>query len=401
MRISPMIEFPLSEYENRISELLKRMKAAKLDGMLISNRESTRYYCDLQSIIWSSKVSTPGILLINADGETALIGSASAVETARYTSVIDPERIIGYNRNDLPGIPATYPDAIISSMEKLGLTNARLGMELGDCCYLQLQLHWFEELAQRLPEVEFVDASDIIFAQRAVKSLAEIEMLSSACDLLEESLRFAFEHVTLDASTEADFFRLFAQEAFRRHCENVTNDLVPMSVLFGSERFHHQGCPYSDARIKNLHHAPLQASGGLFLHGYYANLTRTGVVGALSAKQERMVDAAKGALDAALTRVKDGASIAEMTSAADSFAENSPVAGAYLSKGKLGFGVGLDLAEAPFLKKTGVLRSGMVLSIGPRFGDAETGLFSANQEIAVTDDGYKVLSKYHEPYILR
>lgn len=401
MRISPMIEFPLSEYESRIAALVSLMKANNLDGMLISNRENTRYYCDLQSIIWSSKVSTPGILLVNTDGETALIGSASAVETARYTSVIESENVTGFNRNNLPGIPATYPDAIIASIEKLGLQKGRIGMELGDSCYLQLQLHWFEELVERLPNVEFVDASAVIFSQRSVKSQAEIDMLAHVCTQHEESIRFAFENVELGKTTEADFFRLYAQEAFRRHCENVTNDLVPMSVLFGSERFEHQGAPYSNTVIKNIPHAPLQASGGLFIHGYYANLTRTGVVGSLSTKQQMMLDAAKGGLETALKQVKSGANIAEIVAAVDNYAANSPAADAYLSRGKLGFGVGLDLAEPPYLKKSGELKSGMVLSIGPHFGTPETGLFAANPEIVVTDSGYEVLSKYHEPFILK
>ena len=97
----------------------------------------------------------------------------------------------------------------------------------------------------------------------------------------------------------------------------------------------------------------------------------------------------------------NGANIAEIVAAVDNYAANSPAADAYLSRGKLGFGVGLDLAEPPYLKKQGELKSGMVLSIGPRFGTPETGLFAANPEIVVTDSGYEVLSKYHEPFILK
>lgn len=151
MRASPMAEFSVNEYAQRMEGLVRELRARGMDGALISSRENTRYFCGLQSIIWSSKVSTPGILLVNADGAHELIGSASSVETARYTSVIDDGAHSCFNRNGLPGVPATYPQAIAAAFRKLKLERGRVGMELGEGAYLQLQLQWFEQLAGLLP----------------------------------------------------------------------------------------------------------------------------------------------------------------------------------------------------------------------------------------------------------
>lgn len=400
-----MAEFPVREYEDRLNGLVRRMRDAGLDGMLISNRENTRYYCGLQSIIWSSKVSTPGILLVNTDGKTALIGSASAVETARHTCVLDPEDVTCYNRNRLPGIPATYPDAIAVAVRDLGIDRGRIGMELGEGCYLQLQLHWFEELVRLLPNVEFVDAARLIFSQRAIKSEAEMHMLAHACEQNELSLKYAFEHVEPGAASEMDFFRLYAQEAFRRHCENVTNDLAELSVRFGPQRCFHFGSPAGETAIERLPHAPLQVEGGLYTHGYYSNLSRTGVVGELTQEQRDLASAAAEAQALALSLIRDGADAAAVTDAVDRLALSTPVADAYLTQGALGFSVGLDLSEPPYVKKMArrgeAFRAGMVLSIAPRFGRRGCGVFGNSKTIAVTPEGCRELyPAVCDPYIL-
>lgn len=405
MRKSAMAEFPVAEFESRLAGLVKRLKENNLDGILISNRENTRYYCDLQSIIWSSKVSTPGILLLNTAGEMKLIGSASAVETARYTACCEPEDVTCYNRNFLPGIPGTYPEAIIDAMKQLGLLHGKIGMEFGRGCYLQLQLHWYEELLQKLPDVEFVDASSVIFDQRAVKSHLEIEALAHVCEQNEQSMRYAFEHIQPGVTTENGFFRLFAQEGFRRHCENVTNDLIPLSVLSGSERYAHIGCPPSNTVIQNTAHTPLQVTGSLYTKGYYGCVTRVGVVGSLSSAQKTLLSCARDTTAYALSLIHSGANVAAVTEAVDAFALASPGAAYYLSSNDLGFGIGLDLREPPYLQKlalhNGTLQTGMTLSISPRFGSPDTGLFALSQCIAVTETGIRRLSiDTGEPFII-
>ena len=389
-----MIEFPVSEYEARMAGLVRRMREAGLDGMMITNRENTRYYCDLQSIIWSSKVSTPGILIVNADGGTRLVGSASAVETARYTCCLDPADVVCYDRNNLPGVPATYPDAIVESVRALGLDCGRIGMEFGEGAYLQLQLHWLEDITAQLPGVELVDAMPLILSQRMIKSPAEIEALRTSCRQSERSLDYAFAHTVPGQTTESDFFRLYAQEAFRLHCENVTNDLAPLSVRFGAARAKVFGSPCGDAVLSDAPHTPVAVDGGLYTHGYYADLSRSAVVGGLSEGQRALADAARETCEALMSLIRPGADVAGVIAQADRFALGTPAGGAYLSKGAPGHGVGLDLREPPYLKRLakagGAFEAGMVLSLNPRFGGDE-GVFCCGREIVVTQDGAQCL----------
>jgi len=387
-----MCEFPVEEFHARIAALLSKMREAGLDGIMLSSRENTRYFCGLQSIIWSSKVSTPGILIINADGKTALVGSASAVETARYTSVLENEDVFCYDRNGLPGIPATYPDAIAAAFQHLGLTSGKVGAELGQTCYLQLQYHWYLELCSQLPAVQFVDAGETIFSLRAVKSPAELEILSHACLQNDASIDYAVSSIVPGQTTERDVYRKFAEEAFRRHCENVAE----LSVRFAAGRLPLTGCPAGNTVIEPLPHAPLFIGGGLLFRGYYGHSERTAVLGSLTNRQQLFSDCARQTAEFACELLRAGADVPETVNKIRAYAASTAAGEAYMAEHTLGFGLGLDLAERPYLTKSALstsrLREGMVLTLFPCFGNESDGLFVSSVTLFITSSQPRFLS---------
>lgn len=398
MRNAPMLEFPVSEFEHRISRLTAAMKQAGLDGILLTSKENTRYFCGLQSIIWSSKVSTPGILMLNADGAYRVVGSASASETARYTGCVEDELVLHFNRNNLPGIPATYPDALVQGLAQLGLCGKRVGMEYGAGCYLSLQLHWLDEVLEK-SRIQAVDVSVLVLQLRSIKSEAEVGELRRTAELNERSLRYAFEQTELGKTTEGDFFRLYAQEAFRGGCENV----LPLSVRFGPKRFGYANCPYrDDVRIEDVPHRALLVSGGLFRRGYYADAVRTGIVRGMSETQKLLHEACAETHRFALRTARAGMPVRELCREVDAFARQCSGAGAYL--GCFGHGIGLDIREYPVLdsRSDAVLESGMVINLEVQYGDSETGLFCSEEPVLIGENSAKpILDKVVEPYIFK
>ena len=398
MRTSPMLEFPLQEFESRLERLTKGLKKAGLDGIMLTSKENTRYFSGLQSIIWSSKVSTPGILIVSADGKSRMVGSASASETAMYTSCIDEEDVKCFNRNFLSGIPGTYPDAIIESFHDLNLDHGRIGMEFGKGCYFHLQQHWFEEILGRM-SIQTVDASDLIWEIRSIKSEAEIALLKEVCLLNERSVDFAFRHTELNRTTEADFFRMYAQEAFRGACENVH----PLSVRFGKNRFHYPNCPFSDGVVISADpHAALLVSGGLFKKGYFADTVRTGIVMGLDQTQELLSKVSTDVQAYAVSKICPGVRISEVVETIDAYAESQQGFAYY--GGCNGHSIGLDIREYPLFnrKDDTILMPGMVISFEIAYGNADTGLFCNEIPVAVTETGCSVLGgAYTGPYILK
>ena len=394
MRTSPMLEFPVEEFAQRIDRLTRSLRAARLDGIMLTSKENTRYFCGLQSIIWSSKVSTPGILFVTADGQARIVGSASASETARYTGCIDDEAVTHFDRNGIPGIPATYPDALAAAIRELGLDHGRVGMEHGRGCYFSMQLHWYDQIMKDL-DICPVDASSLILALRSQKSPAEISALRESYRISTESLRFAFSRTELGKTSEADFYRLYAQEAFRQGCENV----LPMSVRFGAERSPYIDCPCrDDVVIQAEPHAVVQVEGGLFQHGYYARAAGTGVVRGLNDKQARLAEACAQVQQYALEQMRPGTSVEQLLRQVDAFAAGKGCD--YL--GCSGYGIGMDVREYPILDKSaqGSLAPGMVVVFTVRFG-GDNGIFCRQEPILVGESGsQRLLDEDCGPYIL-
>ena len=399
MRISPMCEFPLEEYRARITALTGRMRAAGLDGMMLSSRENTRYFCGLQSVIWPSKVSTPGILLVNADGKTALIGSASAVETARHTSVLDREDVFCYDRNNLPGTPSTYPDAVSDAFRRLGLSEGRIGAEFGESCYLHLQYHWYLELCRLLPGVQFVDAGEEIFHLRSVKSPAEVDLLREACRRNEESIKAALSSIVPGQTTERDVLRHFAGEAFHRHCENVRE----LSVRFSNRRVPLAACPAGDVLIEAIPHAPVFAGGGLLLHGYQAYWEHTAVLRAPTPRQQELFDCARRTAEYACKELRAGASLGGSLQKINAFAASTSAGAVCQTRRAPCAGIGLDPAEPPYFRTACQaplpLLEGNVLWLSPCFGTETDGLFSCCVTLVVTSSGAQLLSSFPESLI--
>ena len=401
MRASPMLEFPLSEYEQRISGLVARMNAAGIDGVMITSKESTRYYTGLQSVIWPSKLSTPGIVLVSASGDVYIVGSASAQDTARYSACVEDENVIAFNRIGIPGVAPTYTQAIMDTMRKMGLAKGKLGMEIGAGTRLHLQMQWMDVIRREMKDMTFVDASQFIWEQRMVKSPAEIEVFRKLCEINDHCYHHAFTHVELGKTTEMDLYRIFAQEAFRLHCE----DMPSMGFLFGEGRYLNGNCPPSDTIvITNTPHAVLQIDGGPMYKGYYADIIRMAVVGGMTAEQQALMDASYDILYFALGQIRAGANAKEICSKMDARVAAGPSASYYRMYTWAGHGIGMDLHEPPTIA-TGCdmeLKAGMILAVEPVFGDAKLGVFGNEQNILVTETGCEVLSKLSiEPYILK
>ena len=137
MKNAPMLDFPLEEYEQRYRRLQEEMEARKVAGTISTSQYNIRYFCGFQSVVWVSKISTPGILIVAADGRKRLIGSASAYETMRYTSCLSDDELMYYSAS-APDRPDSYADAIVQTLREFGLANAAVGMELGTTMRLHI-----------------------------------------------------------------------------------------------------------------------------------------------------------------------------------------------------------------------------------------------------------------------
>ena len=145
---------------------------------------------------------------------------------------------------------------------------------------------------------------------------------------------------------------------------------------------------------------------GITVHGYDSDFGRTWIVGAAPTPAQRdQFHRWKAVIDAVLAITKPGVTGGDLTRAAISASGGGRRP--WLPHLYLAHGIGVDSAEAPFIgtdlgadfDETIVLAPGMVFVLEPVAWADGTGGYRSEEIVAVTEDGYQLLSDFHyEPY---
>jgi len=384
-----MLEFTLEEYANRIKNLLIKMEEEALDAVIITTAENNRYFSGLRSIVWLSKISNPGVMIITKDGKMALIGTASAVGTMTETTCFEEEDIYYYGRKGEIGIPQSCVEAISEVLKKFKVEQKRIGMELGEVFRVHMPQFMFQELTDKLPDAAIVDAARVFWELRTVKSEREIHCVRKVCEINDICYEKAFSSIEPGKTTERDLYRTMAKEAYRLGCD----DMLMMGIIFGRNE---TNSPPSDKVISSEDkNKLLLIDGGPSYKGYYGDIIREAVVEGLTPKQQYIHDVTYEALQMVLGSIKEGVYARELSLMLDKFIAAKGLEHVHQTKGWLGHGIGLDVHEPPQIAGNSdyILKSGMTLSIEPLINDPDYGVFCNEQNILVTKEGYELLSK--------
>ena len=131
--------------------------------------------------------------------------------------------------------------------------------------------------------------------------------------------------------------------------------------------------------------------------GYGADYDRSAVLGGPTPEQERLQALIHEATTAGVDAIRPGAPIREVVEAV-----NRSLVAAGLEprdSGRIGHAIGLQSTEPPdvSLLDATILEPGMVITVEPALV-LEHGIYQVEQNVAVTETGYEILS--HAPYQL-
>ena len=133
---------------------------------------------------------------------------------------------------------------------------------------------------------------------------------------------------------------------------------------------------------------------GVPVWGYIAELERTMVIGEPTDRVRWLFDHMMGARQAAFDAIVPGATSADVDGAVNAYIERHDLKQYW--RQHVGHGTGLRGHEAPFID-IGVLtplEPGMVFTVEPGVYDPEVGGFRHSDTVAVTEDGYDLLTEY-------
>ncbi len=324
--------------------------------------------------LWVSTPANVRALTGFSSGEDGkvLVGPGDAVTLytdARYTVQAQEE-----SRVDVfvARPPETYQHAAET------VRGLRVGIEAD-----HLTVAGLEDLGQHW-DTTLVPVRGMIEGLRTIKSPEEVQAIREAQALADRV--FAQVRPMIRAGVRELDVALELELGLRRAGAEVGFDVIVASGPRGA-------MPHGAASERVIEDGDLVTIDfGARLHGYHSDMTRTLAVGTPTSEMQRVYGVVLEAEEAAIAAVKPGVRCADLDALARGILERHGLGEAFAHS--LGHGVGLNIHEAPGLRKTSeeVLAAGMVITIEPGAYLPGVGGVRIEDLLLVTEDGYEVLS---------
>jgi Xaa-Pro aminopeptidase len=372
------VNFPKAEFEERYSRLQEALGRIGADALLVTSEANFNYFTGyIAAHPWVS-FSRNLLAILPREAPPAIIAPAFLADEARDQSWI--EQVIPSTEVGAAPLPA-----LIGAVRELGVAEGRIGAELGYEQRLGVSYLDFQRLQAALPKATFVDAAEAIWSLRMRKSPAEVDCLREACRVTDVALGQLFQEARPGMTERAIAQRLaellIAEGADRVDWIMMTSGRGQYHRTFGVPR---ERVPESGDMVW------LDVSA--IVNGYGADYDRAAVVGGPTAEQVALQETVHEATMAGVRAIAPGvpvSAVVEAVSAALVDAGLHP-----LDTGRIGHGLGLQSTEPPDISLTDptILAPGMVITVEPAI-IRDHGIYQVEQNVAVTETGYEILSR--------
>ena len=396
---------PKAEWERRISKVRSLMAEKGMDAILILNREDALYFFGRTK---PYKHVFPFLGIIPLEGPTTLISENEYADLLAWEGYA--HRNIGY-RGNIPVLVDKAPDpvkAMAEVVEDLGLANKTIGMEYGPFMWWEgFTMNEWEQFKRELPQAKFVDASDLIWEVRMIKSDWEIEVMR----YLYRATARGYLHICNNARpgvNEKELFyeamEIWMEEEIIDSMDYTLNCILAGGRLGPSSPKEIRGKyltlhPYRDRILEKGDY--LLLDGGPTYKGYCADIQRSIFIGDPGQEIRRLGELAVLGQQAVEDILKPGITANDIYMAGFSrVAQEVPNIWHKMSSRKTsgwcGHGQGLTMHELPYLCKGSnvVIREGMVFSIEVSTVAEDRRLVNMPEDVyLLTKDGFELLTK--------
>jgi len=384
MMASPLTDFPVAEYLDRVRRVQALMGERGLDAILVSEPSNYRYFAGWDQPFgapWNGYILTrPFLCVIPRNGDAVTLVHASFEKAANRCTWISDVRAW----SSLP----FRGDYIADLLKSMGLGGrAQIGLELGEEQRIGFPVQAFLDMSRDLPNTKFVDCADILWRLRLKKSLAEIECVRKACSILHEAYEKMFATVK-PGSTEKDVdFHL------RRNMtvEGGQGPNFAFPAIFPG------GVIAQTPSDRALQAGDvLWIDAGAVYMGYRSDFSRMGVVGKPAAEVQETYTAVREITAATISGIRPGMTATEVTQLCNKESEKRGMPPK--AAGRIGHGIGLTSGEPPSIMvgDDTVLEPGMVFTVEPGVL-RDYGYFVLEEIVAVTESGVDVLTSRSKP----
>ncbi len=345
----------------RLSRLRGAMEAAQLPAFLVTDPINVGYL--------SGFTGSTAVLVVTRD-------QALFVTDARYT--VQAQR-------ECPGFDIRQTEITQSLMDRVAAEVKALGRAPVGVEAETITVSRFEKMKKALEGMELRPTEDVIENLRAVKDEGEIDLIRTACGIVDRAFEFVLTLVRpgiseRDLATEIEYFMKKAgseKEAF---------DTI---VASGAR----SALPHGRASDKPLEPGDFVTFDyGARVGGYHSDITRTIVLGTATDRQREVYQVVLDAQQAAVAALRPGISGKE----ADGVARNRIASrgfGDYFGHG-LGHALGRHVHDGAGLTQRAdlTLAAGMVMTVEPGVYIENWGGVRIEDDVVVRDGAAEVLT---------
>lgn len=386
--------FSPQEFELRVSRARKLMEQEKLDAIIVTGDFSAgmNYYYLSGHLPrdYQSNFSRPHIMVLKQDGQASLLVYNVNQENAADTSWVTDIRIYG---------PPFGYKALEELLTDLGLKNGTIGMELGFDQRLWFPVLEFLNLRDSMSGASFVDAANILWRLRMIKSGEEIELIRRAGRINGRALRRAFSELK-EGDTEHDVARLVCQFMVEEGAIRPphTQFLVVTEQKAKSKGHRARMLGPSDDQLRKGE--LVFVDSGAVIDGYWGEFNRMAVVGEASDEKAENHHKIRTIVRRSIEEAfKPGNSFRKVMEHMVTIYQDLDLAEAQYSRYTkppffhLAHGVGLNGSEPPFVRMDddSPLEVGMVVDV-EAYLTADSMTYGSEENVLITEEGSEILS---------
>lgn len=245
----------------------------------------------------------------------------------------------------------------------------------------------FEELGKLFSGAAFVPAEEKLQKLRMIKSESELKAIEKACALADYAVEAGVSEIK-EGKTELE---ILAAIEYALKKKGVSEMSFATMVLTGANA----ADPHGEPGLTKIQKGDfILFDLGVVVDRYCSDITRTVAYGDINDKQKEIYDTVRKAQATAIDASKPGVTAAEVDRAARSVIADAGY-GDYFTH-RLGHGLGLGVHEYPSMTATNrlVLEEGMVYTIEPGIYVPNVAGVRIEDDVCLTADGIKVLTKY-------
>ena len=354
-----------------MTALKQGMDGAGLDVLLAASQENFFYLAD--TLLLSQKMLPTRLciaVLPRDEPPAAVVCYCEELQTRQDSWITDIHTYLEFQENPL--------QALAELLCARGLGAARIGIE-----ERFLAASYVQELACLVPEATWVGADHVFDAARAIKTATEIDVMTGAARLTEQSILQTFQAAT-PGDTEKETADALSSRVLNAGGPGTGSPLPP-----GPTR------PSTTPTPAPSRSPQARSCGPTFrvplTNGYQSDVARTAAISAASDEQrstyQRLREAQRETIAAARPR----------TRACDLYVRCKRALkqkGLSITSQAVGHGFGIGLHEFPVLHahETAEIRPNMVLSIEPAVKDSNGYLYHTEDTLVVTDGDPRILT---------